>query len=161
MPGVITTEQALQKLRYYCAYQERCHQEVVAKLYALKVKRPEHEAVIAQLIEEGYLNEERYAIAYAGGKFRMKGWGKLKIENALKSRDIQPYCIQKALRSIDTADYDNFLQNEILKKANGLAPEHIPEMQVKIAHAMMLKGFEPNKVYTAVQQVMQDIKKNL
>lgn len=157
MAGIFTTEQALQKLRYYCAYQERCHQEVAAKLFALKVNKQEHDAIIAQLIEEEYLNEERYATAYAGGKFRLKGWGKLKIEVALKARNIQPYCINKALKSIDVYDYENFLLNEITKKAAGLTKGQIPEMQVKIAHAMMLKGFEPQKVYAAVQEVMREI----
>ena len=71
----ITKEVALQKLQAYCAYQERCHSEVESKLYQLGIFGDAADAIIAQLIEDNFLNEERFAIAYARGKFQMKSWG--------------------------------------------------------------------------------------
>jgi regulatory protein len=102
---ILTKEQALQKLKQYCAYQERCHQEVKEKLYALGVWKRDHDEIIATLIEENYLNEERFAIAYAGGKFRIKGWGRIKIKYELKQKQVSEYCIKKALKQIDESDY--------------------------------------------------------
>ena len=92
----LTKEQALQKLKHYCAYQERCHNDVKEKLYKLGVWKKEHDEIIAALIEENYLNEERFAIAYAGGKFRINSWGRVKIKYALKQKQVSEYCIKKA-----------------------------------------------------------------
>ena len=91
----LTPEQALQKLRHYCGYQERCHSEVKEKLYSLGVFKNEHDAIIATLIEEDYLNEERFAIAFAGGKFRVKQWGRVKIKYELKQKQVSEYSIKK------------------------------------------------------------------
>src|SRR6186997_3007636 len=96
----LTTEQALQKLRHYCGYQERCHSEVKNKLYNLGIFKNEHDAIIATLIQEDYLNELRFAIAFAGGKFRVKQWGRIKIKYELKNRQLSDYCIKKALQQI-------------------------------------------------------------
>ena len=76
----LTKEQAMQKLKHYCAYQERCHSEVRDKLYRLSVWKKDHDEIIAALIEENYLDEERFAMAFAGGKFRMNQWGRIKIK---------------------------------------------------------------------------------
>ena len=81
----LTKEQAIQKLKHYCAYQERCHNDVKEKLYKLGVWKKEHDEIIAALIEENYLNEERFAIAYAGGKFRINNWGRTKIKVCIKT----------------------------------------------------------------------------
>ena len=87
----LSREQALQKLKHYCAYQERCHQEVKEKLYSLEMHKQDVEIIISQLIEENYLNEERFAIQYAGSKFRIKHWGKVKIKHALKQKQVSEY----------------------------------------------------------------------
>src|SRR6476620_10497067 len=97
----IGTEKALQKIKHYCAYQERNHKEVKDKLYSFGLYRQEVEALLSQLIEEGYLNEERFAIAFAGGKFRLRQWGRVKIQYELKQKGISEYCIRKALMSIE------------------------------------------------------------
>jgi len=88
----LSGEQALQKLRQYCGYQERCHQEVKEKLYSLGIREADQGTLIATLIEENYLNEERFAIAFAGGKFRIKEWGKNKIRYELRQRQVSDYC---------------------------------------------------------------------
>jgi regulatory protein len=88
----LTKEEALQKAKQYCAYQERSHHDVVQKLWDLGVRKAEHDEIISALIEEDYLNEERFAVQYAGGKFRMKDWGRKKIYYGLRTAvDQQPY----------------------------------------------------------------------
>src|SRR6201996_8784258 len=93
----LSLEQALQKARHYCGYQERCHSEVKEKLYSFGLHKKEVEEALSTLIEENYLNEERFAIQYAGGHFRLKQWGKVKIRYELKQRQVSDYCIKKAL----------------------------------------------------------------
>src|ERR1700748_907813 len=94
---VLSPEQALQKARHYCGYQERCHSEVQEKLYSLGLRKPQVEAALATLIEENYLNEERFAIQFAGGHFRLKQWGKVRIRYQLKQKKVSEYCIRTAL----------------------------------------------------------------
>jgi regulatory protein len=106
----LTPEQALQKLKHYCGYQERCHNDVKEKLYNLGVRKSEHDAIMATLIEQGYLNEERFAIAFAGGKFRVNHWGRIKIKYGLKQKQVSDYCIRKALKQISEADYLSLLK---------------------------------------------------
>src|ERR1700759_3403372 len=101
----LTPEQALQKLKHYCGYQERCHSEVRSKLYDLGVWKKDHDAIIASLIEEDYLNEERFAVAFAGGKFRMKQWGRIRIKYELGKKEVSNYSIKKALSLIDENAY--------------------------------------------------------
>src|SRR5690606_29368486 len=108
MPAPLRTyyskEEALQKARHYCGYQERCHQEVKEKLYSFCLRKDEVEELLRTLIQENYLNEERFAIQFAGGKFRIKQWGKVKIQHALKQKQVSEYCIRKALASLDEED---------------------------------------------------------
>ena len=106
----LTKEEALQKLRHYCTYQERSHFEVKQKLRELGVKYSDQDEIIAMLIDEDYLNEERFAIQFAGGKFRMKEWGKKKILFALNEKRVSEYCIKKALSMIDEEDYEKILR---------------------------------------------------
>jgi regulatory protein len=101
----LSVDQALPKIRHYCSYQERCHQEVKEKLYGYGLRKNDVDLVISQLIEEDYLNEERFARQFAGGKFRMKSWGRVRIQNELKQRQISDYCIRKAMKEIVDDEY--------------------------------------------------------
>jgi regulatory protein len=114
--GKVSKEQALTKIKHYCAYQERSHKEVMGKLYDLGLYKNEAELLLSQLIEEGYLNEERFAIQFAGGKFRIKQWGKKKIEQGLKEKQVSSYCIKKAMAQIDDEAYHKTLQYLCAKK---------------------------------------------
>src|SRR3978361_1755404 len=96
--GRTSPEKALQKLKHYCGYQERSHAEVKHKLYSLGLHESEVQELICRLIDEEYLNEERFAIAYASGKSRNNGWGRIKISHGLEQKGISKYCILKALR---------------------------------------------------------------
>ncbi len=134
---------ALQKAKHYCAYQERCHSEVRDKLYSFGLHRNEVEPLLTQLIEEDFLNEERFAIAYAGGKFRLKNWGKEKIKYALKQKQVSDYCIHKALVAINNTDYNKTFNSLADKKLATLKSEkNIFIKKKKIKDYLQQKGFE-------------------
>jgi regulatory protein len=139
------------KIEHYCAYQERCQQEVRNKLYELGGFTKEIEQVIAELIENNFLNEERFAKAYAGGKFRIKQWGKIKIIRELKSRYISEYCIKSALKQIDDDEYIKTLQ-KILEKKNSNYIHCSPMQKQTLAKFAMSKGFEPNLVWNEMNR---------
>ncbi len=108
-------KEAVIKMQRYCAYQERCHSEVRNKLIALKVYGDDLEYVITELIKEDFLNEQRFAETYSGGKFRIKKWGKQKIKKNLKAKMVSEYCINKGLAVIDDDEYSKTL-NTLIKK---------------------------------------------
>lgn len=99
----------------YCNYQERCHSEVRNKLYELKATTDEVNILIAELVEADLLNEERFARAYARGKFRIKEWGKIKIVAGLKAHRVSDYCIRKAMQEIPDDEYATTLFREAEK----------------------------------------------
>ena len=130
-------------IKQYCAYQERCHAEVREKLRSFDISDQKVEEIMAQLIEENYLNEERFAIQFAGSKFRMKNWGKIKIKYALQKRQVNEYCINKAINAIDEADYFRTFNKLITQKINSLKAE--PNRLVKkrkLFDYLLQKGYE-------------------
>jgi regulatory protein len=141
-----TREQALQKLKHYCAYQERCHSEVKEKLYSLGVWKKDIDGIIALLIEENYLNEERYAIAFAGGKWRVKQWGRVKIKYELKQRQVSDYCIKKAMKQIGEEEYREVLNRLAKEKYASLKKEQYLVRKKKTIDSLIRKGFEPEMV---------------
>ena len=139
----IGVEKAFQKIKHFCAYQERNHREVKEKLYSFGLYKDEVELLLSQLIETDYLNEERYAIAFAGGKFRVKNWGRVKIRYALQQQKVSDYCIRRALQEIDTVDYLKTLQH--LYDAKKLSLENEPDVyiqQKKTSAYLLQKGYE-------------------
>jgi regulatory protein len=146
----LTKEQALQKLKQYCAYQERSHSEVRSKLWELGVWRSQHDEIISSLIEEDYLNEERFAIQYAGGKFRMKDWGRKKILYGLKEKGVSEYCIKKAMKSIDEEAYYKTLDALAEKKWETLKGEQYLVRRKKTEDYLLQKGYESDLVRQAV-----------
>ncbi len=129
----------LAKAQHYCAYQERCHQEVKNKLYELGCNTDTVNEVMVRLIETNFLNEERFAKAFAGGKFRTKKWGRLKIKRELTARKISDYCIKSAMKEIDDKDYWECLVQLIEKK---LSVKSYWKEQQKITTWLMGRGFE-------------------
>ncbi len=146
----LTKEQALQKLKHYCAYQERCHAEVTDKLYTLGVWKKEHGEIISSLIEENYLNEERFAIAYAGGKWRVKQWGRVKIKYELKQKQVSEYCIKKAMKEIPEAEYHVVLEKLAKEKYAALKNEQYLIRKKKVLDYLIGKGFEPSLIMTVL-----------
>jgi len=150
---ILTKEQALQKLKQYCAYQERCHREVKEKLYALGVWKRDHDEIIATLIEENYLNEERFAIAYAGGKFRIKGWGRVKIKYELKQKRVSEYCIKKALKQIDESNYIDKLTKLAIEKYQSLKGEQYLIRKKKTIDYLVGRGFELDLINFVISEL--------
>ena len=110
------SDELLKKLAHYCAYQERSHREVKTKLLELGARGLELENIIVELISQNYLNEERFAKAFAGGKFRTKKWGKVKIIQELKKHFLSDYVIKKAIKEISDDDYEKAIEvMEVLK----------------------------------------------
>lgn len=124
-------------------YQERCHSEVRNKLYGFGLNTEEIEMLISTLIQENFLNEERFALAFAGGKFRIKKWGKAKIKQALNFKKISPYCIEKALKSLDDTTYEkNFEKLADIKWLSLKAEKNKYIKQTKLRRYLMGKGYE-------------------
>ena len=139
----IGKEKAWQKIKHYCAYQERSHNEVKEKLYGFGLYKADVEMLLTQLIEENYLNEERFALAFAGGKFRMKQWGRQKIKYELKQKQVSDYCIKKALAAIDGEQYEKVLYKMATGKLNALKTEkNLLLKKRKLQQYLMQKGFE-------------------
>ena len=146
-----TPEQSLSKIKQYCAYQERCHSEVRTKLYSFGLNKVEIEEIVSLLITENYLNGERFAILYAGGKFRMKQWGKNKIKQSLKFKQISDYCIKKALKEIDEKDYRKTFFNLADQKIKSLKGEkNIFIKKRKLQDFLIRKGYESNLIMEVV-----------
>lgn len=148
----LTKEQALQKLKHYCAYQERCHSEVKEKLYSLGVWKKDHDEIIASLIEENYLNEERFAIAFAGGKFRVKQWGRVKIKYELKQKQVSEYSIKKALKQIGEDDYRAVLKKLADEKYSSLKGEQYLIRKKKTIDYLIAKGYEMDLVRSVMEK---------
>ena len=146
----MTRDQALQKARHYCAYQERSHGEVREKLYSLGLHRKEVEEAISSLIEENYLNEERFAIQFAGGHFRLKHWGRVKIRYELKQKQVGEYCIKKGLAAIDEEDYLRTLDRLARQKWESLGKEdNLFSKKHKLQEYLLRKGYEQNLILQA------------
>ena len=146
-------EQAILSIRHFCAYQERAQQEVRDKLYELGMTMPEVEELIANLISENFLNEERFAISFAGGHFRIKGWGKLKINHALYQKKVSNFNIKMALQSIDQDDYLAKLLELANKKWNSLKGERGLSRMAKTHAFLHQRGFEPALIQPILQKL--------
>ena len=143
----LTREQALQKLKHYCGYQERCHSEVKEKLYELGVRKTEQDEIISTLIEENYLDEERFAMRFAGGKFRIKQWGRIKIKHELKQKQVSEYCIKRAMKEIDEEAYRQTLHKLAAEKLKALKGEkNIFIKKRKLLDHLLRKGYETDLV---------------
>lgn len=148
----LTKEQAFQKLKHFCGYQERCHKEVREKLFSLGIGKTERDEVIARLIEENYLNEERFAIAFAGGKFRIKQWGRIKIRGELKKRGISDYCINKAIKQINDEEYIQTIRKLAEKYSSSLKEETAIIRKKKTIDHLLQKGFESELMYRLIKE---------
>lgn len=148
----LNPQQALLKAQLFCAYQERCQQEMRDKLYEWGLFPDAVESVIASLISENYLNEERFAKAYTGGKFRIKKWGKVKIKLELKKRRISDYCIRKAMQEIDEVDYKQTLKSLIAKKLKEIKGGKSHIRNYKVAKYIASRGFEQDLIWEILKE---------
>lgn len=148
----LSLQQAHLKAEKYCAYQERCQQEMRDKLYDWGLHSNQVENIISELITTNFINEERFAKAYAGGKFRIKKWGRVKIRIELKKRKISDYCIKKALLEINDTDYYSTLQALIEKKSKEVKDKNLLIKNHKIAKYVASKGFESDLIWGLIKE---------
>ncbi len=144
------------KIEAYCAYQDRCHFEVSNKLSQWGITGEQQDQLISDLIVNRFLDEERFALSYASGKFRIKRWGKIKIRQQLKSKFVPEYCIKKALNSIDSEEYISTLQHLAQKKSTELKSERDSwKKKAKILRFLASKGYEQDLIYDVVDEAME------
>ncbi len=152
----MTYNQVLEKLKHFCAYQERCQHEVLQKLWGYNLDEHERLNIIAQLISENYLNEERFAIAFSEGKFRIKKWGRNKIKMKLKEKKVSPYCIQKGLEAIEEEEYNSVLQSLIITKLDTTKASSVYQKKQKVALHCYQKGYETDLIWEVINRLNQE-----
>lgn len=154
----LTPEQALQKIRHFCAYQERSHAEVREKLLGFGLNAREADALMADLISEDYLNEERFATMFAGGKFRLKKWGRRRIQYELKLRHVSDQNIRLALAAIDDSDYADTINGLVQKKTGQLLRDGYAgqELRARTMTYLIQKGYETDLIQEALRQSRED-----
>lgn len=141
------------KLEQYCAYQERCTSEILAKLKYWKVNESHFDSIISNLKEQNFLNEERFAKAYARGQFRLNKWGKRKIFFELNHKNIPDAVIQAGLTEIDDEDYRQVLKDLVLKKNGELKNKKSLNIRGKIINFAQSKGFETHLILDIVKEL--------
>ena len=148
---VLDYKSALLKAQKHCAYQERSQQEVRNKLFEWGLHSADVENAIVELISANFINEERFAMQLASGKFRIKHWGKVKISQALKLHKVSAYCIKKALQQIPDDDYEKSLRKILEKKRNNIPGKLTPLKARKLAHFAQSKGYESTLIWKVLK----------
>jgi len=150
MSNYHSVAEAQLKLEYYCSYQERCHEEVVAKLRSLDMIPAAIDNIVVHLIENNFLNEERFACSFARGKHRIKFWGKVRIVNELKFRHISKYNIDKALKEISVEEYEETFNKLAEHQWETSRESNLLKKKKKVCDFLLRKGFESHLVYDKI-----------
>ncbi|WP_339726388.1 regulatory protein RecX [Maribacter stanieri] len=150
-----TVQEATKKIESYCAYQDRCHKEVISKLKEMGMIPLAVDTIIAQLIEDRFLNEERFAKSFARGKFNIKKWGKNKIVRELKFRNISKYNITTALEEIEPEAYLTTLDDLANKRLQQITETNIQKRRKKLADYLLYRGWESHLVYEKLQELIK------
>lgn len=150
-----TLTEAVKKVENYCAYQDRCHKEVISKLKEMGMIPMAIDKIVGQLIEDRFLNEERFAKSFARGKFKIKKWGRNRIVNELKQRDISKYNITNALKEIDPNDYSTTLDALAKKRLQQLNETNLQKRKKKLADYLLYRGWESHLVYEKLQELIK------
>lgn len=146
----LTKEQALQKLRFYCRYQQRCQSEIKEKLFDLGVHKKDHDILINELTKENCVSDERFADAFVNGRFKMKQWGRKKIQRGLKGKNVSDEITQKALKQINQKEYAAILTKLAKEKYASLKHEQYLIRKKKTMDYLLQKGYEVDLVRKAV-----------
>jgi regulatory protein len=153
---IVSFSNALEKIKNYCAYQERSHAEVKSKLFSWGLHTNEVNQIVAQVITENFLNEERYAKALVSGKFKIKKWGKNKIIAKLKFQNVSKYCINRGLLEIDEAEYKKTFLSLLIKKWELTKEINIHKKKGKVARFLIGRGYEIELVYSEINKLVND-----
>lgn len=151
----LTPSQALVKIQRFCAYQERCHQEVDAKLKTFGINEEDRGNIIVSLIESNFLNEERFALHYARSKWHQLTWGKARILLELKRRKISPYLQKIAIEQIDQEDYLNKFERWLRKKKDASTGTTKHEIANLLFQAALRKGYDPETIKACIEKVLE------
>lgn len=151
----LSPEQILLKMYAWCAYQERSQFETYKKIICYNAEPTMANQIIAKLIEENYLNEERFALAFASGKFKIKQWGKLKIKLELKLHKVNDYLINKALNQINDSDYIETFTKLTEKKLRTTKEKDLRIKYYKTMQYLMSRGFEADFVNDNLKTILQ------
>ena len=149
-----TVDEATKKLEGYCAYQDRCHKEVISKLRTMNMIPEAIDVVVGHLIKENYLNEERFARSFARGKFNIKKWGKNRIENELKYREISKFNIRLAMEEIDSKEYIKTINALAKKRLAEIREKDLQKRRKKLADYLLYRGWESGMVYEKVYELV-------
>lgn len=149
-----TVDEAKKKLENYCVYQERCHKEVEKKLDEMNMINLAKGEIILHLMENDFLNEERFSKSFARGKFNIKNWGKQRIIRELKFRNISEFNIKTALKEFTTEEYLNSFNRLANKKAQNITEVNIYKKRKKLADYLLYRGWESDLVYTKVKELI-------
>jgi len=150
-----TVQEATKKLEHYCAYQERCHKEVNQKLYDMRMIPEAADVIIVHLIENNYLNEERFAMAFARGKFRIKHWGRVRISLELKKRGLSKININRALLEIENEEYNEVFNALAEKKVDTLKESDVFKKRKKFIEYFLYRGWESHLVYEKAHELIK------
>ncbi|ASF42388.1 regulatory protein RecX [Capnocytophaga endodontalis] len=151
-----TVQEAKERLEAYCAYQERCHREVVTKLRTMGMIPLAIDDIVVHLIQNDFLNEERFAKSFARGKFRIKKWGRVRIEQELKTRGLSDYNIEVGLEEIDEEEYIDTFEIVAEKKQATIREKNPYKAKAKLANFLLYRGFEPDLVYEKVDELYDE-----
>lgn len=144
---------ALVKMQGWCAYQERSQQDARDKLYELGMWTEAVEEIISQLIQDNFLNEERFACSFARGKFSIKKWGRIKIKQELKQKRVGEYCLKKAMKEIDETEYLNTLKKLIESKRLLIKESNKVKLKYKLLSYALSKGYESDLIYDVLNNM--------
>ena len=148
-----TINEIEQKLKRYCSYQDRCHNEVEKKLKEFDLIEEAKNKILFNLINENYLNESRFSENFVRGKFKIKNWGKIKIVQELKSRNISDINIKRGLMEIDEVEYKNKLENIFNKKLSSLGNQSVINKKKKIFSYLSYRGWETDLIYEKINKI--------
>lgn len=150
-----TVQEATKKLEHYCAYQERCHQEVRKKLEGMHMIPQAIDVIIVHLLKHNFLNEERFAKTFVSGKFKIKRWGRNRLTYELKKKDIGKVNINQALAEIESAEYIEVFNELAEKKANSIKETNVYKKRKKLIDYLLYRGWESHLVYEKATQLIK------
>src|SRR5690554_2446292 len=151
----LSVEEAKRKLEYYCSYQDRCYKEVIAKLKTLGIFQSAIDHILDHLVAHDFLNEERFAKSFARGKHRIKGWGRRRIEQELKFREISAFNIKMALKEIEEEYLSNFYSLADIKWQT-INEKSLQNKKRKWVDFLMRRGYESHLIYDYLKELQQD-----
>jgi len=145
----------IEQLKSYCAIQERCSNDIVTKMKSWRITNKNQNKILEILIQEDFINDKRYSKSFCRGKFRIKKWGKIKIVNELKRKNINPTTIISSLNEISDMDYSKELDTQFNKKKQSITTLNYYEKKKKIANYLIGKGYESNLVWEKLRELKE------